>query len=150
MGRKGTEYGDYRQYLAGETYTKLKETTDLLDSEDTRVLMIWDGFDKPLGQGRLSAHLWDQMREVFNLHFRGSPLPLLASIDLGENAALHDVMGFSTPAYHQESHGWPSVNPNPSVRKPDTRSNRSLNTINASDSNTGTSNARRRRRPKCH
>jgi hypothetical protein len=65
MAKKGSGFADYRQYLEGKTYSKLKEITDLLDSEDVRLLMIWDGFDKPLSQGRLSGHLWDQMRDIF-------------------------------------------------------------------------------------
>ena len=66
MGRRsGKDFADYRQYLADKTYSKLKEATEMLDSEGVRILMIWDGFDKPLGQGRLSGHLWDQIREIF-------------------------------------------------------------------------------------
>jgi hypothetical protein len=65
MGRPGADYAAYRNYLETRSYANLKEITDLLDADGKRILMLWDGFDKPLGQGRLSGHLWDQMRDVF-------------------------------------------------------------------------------------
>lgn len=66
MGAKGEEYTDLRNYLCDDSYSRLKEVTDLLDSDGKRILMLWDGFDKPLGQGHLSGHLWDQMRDIVN------------------------------------------------------------------------------------
>lgn len=56
---------DYRDYLKSATFADLKEVTDALHDEGLAILMLWDGFDKPLGQGRLSRHLWDQMRSLF-------------------------------------------------------------------------------------
>ncbi len=58
-------FGEHREYLKGHSFGCLKEVTDLLDAEHNAVLMLWDGFDKPLGQDKLSRHLWDQMRTIF-------------------------------------------------------------------------------------
>jgi hypothetical protein len=65
-GASGGDYADHRAYLADKTYASLKEVTDLLDSEEKAVLMIWDGLDKPLGQGLLTGHLFGQMRDIFH------------------------------------------------------------------------------------
>ncbi|MEW6663774.1 MAG: hypothetical protein AB1512_00965 [Thermodesulfobacteriota bacterium] len=61
----GGKYGEHREYLASRSFDVLKEVTELLDSDGKAILMLWDGFDKPLGQGRLTGHLWDQMRTIF-------------------------------------------------------------------------------------
>lgn len=65
LRRKDDGYAGHREYLAEYQFSTLKEVTDALDSDGKPILMLWDGFDKPLGQGRLSAHLWDQMRTIF-------------------------------------------------------------------------------------
>jgi GTPase SAR1 family protein len=57
---------DYRNYLQSCSFADLKEVTDALDSEGRFILMLWDGFDKPLRQGKLTGHLWDQMRTIFH------------------------------------------------------------------------------------
>jgi hypothetical protein len=61
--RKGTS--GYRSYLENCRFAELREVTELMDAEGMAILMLWDGFDKPLGQGKLSGHLWDQMRTLF-------------------------------------------------------------------------------------
>lgn len=60
------DFSDYQKYLKEESYSHLKEITDLLDEADEPVLMLWDGLDKPLGQEDLSVHLWDQMRSIID------------------------------------------------------------------------------------
>lgn len=60
------DYSEHRSYLTDKTYASLKEVTDLLDSEEKAILMLWDGLDKPLGQGLLTGHLFGQMRDVFH------------------------------------------------------------------------------------
>ncbi|MBF0400283.1 MAG: ATP-binding protein [Magnetococcales bacterium] len=42
----------------------LREVMELLQEEEVKILMLWDGFDKPLGAGRLTRNLWDQLREL--------------------------------------------------------------------------------------
>lgn len=56
-----------------------------------------------------------------------------ASIDLGENAALHDVVSCAYPTRHRESHGWARANQNPNDRNRSTKSKRSLSMANAND-----------------
>lgn len=65
LAASGGDYSEHREYLGNHSFEFLKEVTDLLDSEGKAILMLWDGFDKPLGQGKLSGHLWDQMRTIF-------------------------------------------------------------------------------------
>lgn len=60
------DYSDYQKYLKEESFSHLKEITDLLDEGDEPLLMLWDGLDKPLGQEHLSVHLWDQMRSIID------------------------------------------------------------------------------------
>ncbi|MBF0628005.1 MAG: hypothetical protein HQL91_07275 [Magnetococcales bacterium] len=42
----------------------LQEVLSMLLEEEIKILMLWDGFDKPLGAGRLTRNLWDQLREL--------------------------------------------------------------------------------------
>jgi hypothetical protein len=62
---KGGQFAEHRNYL-DHSYGSLREVTDLLDSEGVAVLMLWDGLDKPLGQGHLTGHLFGQMRDLFH------------------------------------------------------------------------------------
>ena len=64
-GSSAGGFGEHREYLKEHSFGCLTEVTDLLDADGNAVLMLWDGFDKPLGQSKLSRHLWDQMRTVF-------------------------------------------------------------------------------------
>ncbi|MEO5332955.1 MAG: hypothetical protein H7839_13100 [Magnetococcus sp. YQC-5] len=45
-------------------YGDLQEVLSMLLEEGIKILMLWDGFDKPLGAGRLTRNLWDQLREL--------------------------------------------------------------------------------------
>lgn len=65
LARSTAETSEYRQHLEEHSFSNLSEVADYLDEEGRAILMLWDGFDKPLGQGKLSGHLWDQMRTVF-------------------------------------------------------------------------------------
>jgi hypothetical protein len=64
MSRSQHDYSELRDYLSNPSYTHLKEVTDLLHDDGRKILMIWDGFDKPLAQDSLSIQLWDQMRNI--------------------------------------------------------------------------------------
>lgn len=65
LAKFGKNTDSYRSYLEDVSFPNLREVTDVLDDEGLSILMLWDGFDKPLGQGKLSGHLWDQMRTLF-------------------------------------------------------------------------------------
>jgi len=65
LAQSNTDTSDYRKHLETRTFGNLAEVTEFLDSEKRPILMLWDGFEKPLRQGKLSAHLWDQMRSIF-------------------------------------------------------------------------------------
>jgi hypothetical protein len=61
------KYKDHRSYLSDDkTFPVLKEVMDLLQADGESILMIWDGFDKPLSQGQLSGTLFGQLRDLFN------------------------------------------------------------------------------------
>ncbi len=55
---------DYATMLDGAAYSDVKEILEALAVENCRILMIWDGFDKPLRSGRFSRNHWDQLREL--------------------------------------------------------------------------------------
>lgn len=56
----------YRDELSQDrSFGVLREVMDLLASDGHRVLMVWDGFDKPLSQGLLTGHLFGQLRSLF-------------------------------------------------------------------------------------
>lgn len=65
LAESDEDTNDYCQYLKEQTFTDLAEVLEYLDEDGMPVLMLWDGFDKPLGQNRLTVHLWDQMRSLF-------------------------------------------------------------------------------------
>lgn len=55
-----------REYLKEDkTFGTLKEVMELLQSDGVNVLMIWDGFDKPLSQGKLTGGLFGNLRDLF-------------------------------------------------------------------------------------
>jgi hypothetical protein len=66
LSSAGSDYEQHREYLMTHLFGDLKEVTDSLHNEGKTILMLWDGFDKPLGQGKLTNNLWDQMRSIFN------------------------------------------------------------------------------------
>lgn len=57
---------DLASYLigAGGIYQDIKEIIETFEEEEIRVLMLWDGMDKPLASGTLTRNLWDQLREI--------------------------------------------------------------------------------------
>lgn len=66
MGSDALTYKDHRAELQSEkSFPILKEVMDLLQMEERSVLMIWDGFDKPLSQGLLSGQLFGNLRDLF-------------------------------------------------------------------------------------
>jgi hypothetical protein len=65
LSRLPAETADFRAHLTGHSYQNLKEVADFLDEEGMSLLMVWDGLDKPLGQGNLSRQLWDELRSLF-------------------------------------------------------------------------------------
>jgi hypothetical protein len=61
-----SDYSDHLLKVESDGYDELREVIDALDDDGYRVLMLWDGFDKPLGEGRLTRNLWDKLRELFS------------------------------------------------------------------------------------
>ena len=68
MRRTPGVYKDYIEALEKDkSFDTLTEVLgDFLESDGKAVLMIWDGFDKPLAQGYLSAQLFSNLRSLFN------------------------------------------------------------------------------------
>ena len=65
LSKSSEDTSEYEKYLKEHTYSNFTEVTEILDGDGQAILMLWDGFDKPLGQGKLTGNLWDQMRHVF-------------------------------------------------------------------------------------
>lgn len=62
-----TEHAQLASYLrdaSGNPYTEIAEVLDELKKASAKVLLIMDGFDKPLANVSLTRNLWDQMREL--------------------------------------------------------------------------------------
>lgn len=58
---------DYSKHLLGLEsfhYGELYDVLEILSGEQQNLLMLWDGFDRPLASGRLTRNLWDQLREL--------------------------------------------------------------------------------------
>lgn len=58
------DYATYLKDAAGSAYPEIAEVLDLMKDEGAKVLVIMDGFDKPLSNGQLTRNLWDQLREL--------------------------------------------------------------------------------------
>jgi len=57
---------DEANYLeeADAGYDELHEVVKLLGESNERLLLIWDGFDRPLREGTLTRNLWDNLLEL--------------------------------------------------------------------------------------
>jgi len=64
LAKVSPQYADYLRAVEGNPYKELAEVFDELKDQGIKVLMLWDGFDKPLAGGKLSRNLWDQLREL--------------------------------------------------------------------------------------
>jgi hypothetical protein len=60
----GSEYGDLLLQVEEKEYEQICEVIDVLNDEDQKILMLWDGFDKPLSGGRLTRNLWDNLLDL--------------------------------------------------------------------------------------
>jgi hypothetical protein len=47
-----------------DPFHDLREVIEHLADENIKIVMLWDGFDKPLSSGKLTRNLWDQLREL--------------------------------------------------------------------------------------
>ena len=60
----GNEYGEHLLSATEGEYGEICEVMDVLNGEGRKVLMLWDGFDKPLSGGMLTRNLWDNLLEL--------------------------------------------------------------------------------------
>lgn len=58
------DFGDHLLSIESSLYSELKEVIEALHDDGRKVLMLWDGFDRPLGAGKLTRNLWDNLREL--------------------------------------------------------------------------------------
>lgn len=58
------DYAEHLRDCQGNPYKDIAEVLDLLSDEGSKVLIIMDGFDKPLANGRLTRNLWDQLLDL--------------------------------------------------------------------------------------
>jgi hypothetical protein len=76
----GNDYGDHLLDAQGGEYEDLQEVLDALQDDSEKVLLLLDGFDRPVTSGRLTRNLWDNLLELCrNPSFRlvtGSRKPL--------------------------------------------------------------------------
>jgi hypothetical protein len=50
-----------------DDYQAFREVVEYASDEGLKILMLWDGFDRPIESGRLDRNLWDQLREIATL-----------------------------------------------------------------------------------
>ena len=60
----GNEYGNHLLGVTEGEYGEICEVIDVLYSNAQTVLMLWDGFDKPLSGGKLTRNLWDNLLDL--------------------------------------------------------------------------------------
>lgn len=58
------DYATYLKDATGSAYPEIAEVLDSMKDEGAKVLVIMDGFDRPLSNGQLTRNLWDQLREL--------------------------------------------------------------------------------------
>ena len=59
-------YAEHLKNPQGNPHQEIAEVLDALNDERGKVLVIMDGFDKPLSRSQLTRNLWDQLRELAN------------------------------------------------------------------------------------
>lgn len=64
LGSSHPEYAEHLRSTQETPYQDIAEVLSALEGEGTKVLVIMDGFDKPLSNGQLTRNLWDQLREL--------------------------------------------------------------------------------------
>ena len=94
LHKAGSAYADELRDVAPEdAYGTLKEVLEVLADEGVSVLLLLDGFDRPLGGGRLTRNLWDQLRELGslpNLRFVTASRQPLSRLIRSEESATSD------------------------------------------------------------
>jgi len=60
------KYSDYAKHLKASEDTFQQDIAEVLEllNEETKILVIFDGFDKALSSDKLTRNLWDQLREL--------------------------------------------------------------------------------------
>jgi hypothetical protein len=58
------DYGEHLDKVEDDFYGELANILEMLATDEKRILMLWDGFDKALGAGTLTRNLWDNLREL--------------------------------------------------------------------------------------
>lgn len=61
-----TNHADYADHLRSSVDTHYQDIAEVLNAlnGETKILVIFDGFDKPLSNSNLTRNLWDQLREL--------------------------------------------------------------------------------------
>lgn len=59
-----SDYGKHLLSVEIEEYAEICEVMDALHDDDQKILMLWDGFDKPLSGGTLTRNLWDNLLDL--------------------------------------------------------------------------------------
>lgn len=58
------ECSDFLRDSQTLSYKDIEEVLEIIGSSGEKVLLVLDGFDKPLSSGKLTRNLWDQLREI--------------------------------------------------------------------------------------
>lgn len=58
------DYAEHLRSARDNPFGDISEVLELLKGDNQRILLIMDGFDKPLSNSHLTRNLWDQLREL--------------------------------------------------------------------------------------
>ena len=64
LDEKHPDYAEHLKNIKDNAYQDIAEVLEFIRIEGGSILLIMDGFDKPLGNGQLTRNLWDQLREL--------------------------------------------------------------------------------------
>lgn len=67
LSESGSPYADHLLLAEDDEYGTIREVLEAINDEEGKILMLWDGFDKPLSSGKLTRNLWDQLRELASI-----------------------------------------------------------------------------------
>lgn len=95
------DYTDHLRSVQTNPFSDICEVVDLLRMDEVSILLLCDGFDKPIGNGNLTRNLWDQLRELAsrpNVRFVTATRRPLHELIRSEDTQTSDFWGIFDPS----------------------------------------------------
>jgi hypothetical protein len=100
LAGKHQEIADELRNVDEGDYPSIRELFEYMSHSNIHILMLWDGFDKPLASGKLTRNLWDQLRELASepsLRLVTASRRKLIDLIRSEESATSDFWGIFDP-----------------------------------------------------